>query len=148
MPVQNQQKHREVAVASLVDIRVIDVAPAPFFASLGRLNDRVLRSLEVFPRVTILGRITTTHVAALGTHAQMHPRVSSLHTLFTALRIRLDRLDMLFYMRALCHDYHSSSLRLYHSGTGTAASGTNSITTGAGNVGILLNSASLHALSC
>ena len=78
-----------------LQIRLVDIAPAPVFAALGRLDQRVLRGMKVRARVTVLRRVAATHVAALQAHAQVNPRVAGLQALFAALGLRLHFLQVL-----------------------------------------------------
>ena len=62
----------------------------------------MLGCAEVSPRMAILGRVAAANMAALQTHAQMHPAVTSLQAIFATFGRRLNRLYMVFYMAARC----------------------------------------------
>ena len=83
------QDDRDYAVAS-IDIHIVDIAPAPFFAALRRLNDGMLCLGEVSPRVAIFGRIAAADMTAFQAHAQMHPGIAGLEAILTSLRRWLD----------------------------------------------------------
>lgn len=63
----------------------------------------MLRSVEVFCGVFVLGRVTTTHVAAGQTLAEVYPGISHLETLFATLRARFYVLDPVQMRTLLLH---------------------------------------------
>jgi hypothetical protein len=60
---------------------LVHVTPEPLLAGLGRGYNRVLRGVVVPGGVLVFGRVAAAHVAALLTHAQVHPSVAEGHTL-------------------------------------------------------------------
>ena len=56
-----------------LQIGFVDIAPAPIFAALGRLNQGMLRRVKVRARVAIRRRVAAAHMAALQAHAQVNP---------------------------------------------------------------------------
>src|SRR5580698_9715586 len=93
---------------SLVDVDLVDVAPAPIFSGLDRAHDRMTFGVEVGCGMTVLGRIAAANLAALQAHAEMDPGVSDLETFLAALGMRLHMLDMILYVGALCCAHRSS----------------------------------------
>src|ERR1700730_3886772 len=62
----------------------------------------MLGRVEVFRSMFILGRIATPDVPTAQTQAKVHPRIAHLQTLFTAMGVRLDVLDLI-EMRTFSH---------------------------------------------
>lgn len=89
--------HRDVLPADLVDI-----TPAPIFAGLERLNDRVLRFMEMFGCVLIFGGVATADVAADKAEAQMHPAIATRQAFRTTGRARRD----VAYLISMCTVFH------------------------------------------
>jgi hypothetical protein len=69
-----------------VDVHFVDVTPSPFFSAFGRLNDGVMRGSKMGASMPVLRGIATADMPAFKAHAQMHPGVSDLETIFAALR--------------------------------------------------------------
>ena len=67
---------RAIEAMLLVEIDLVDVAPAPFLSALGGCDDRVLRGAEVGTSVAIFRRVAAADMAAFQAHAQMHPGVA------------------------------------------------------------------------
>src|ERR1700722_3455088 len=87
---------------SLVDVYLVDVAPAPIFSGFDGAHDRMPLGVEVSCGMTVLGRIAAPDLAAFQAHAEVDPAVSGLETFFAALGVRLHMLYMILYVRALC----------------------------------------------
>ena len=68
----------------------INIAPAPVFTRLERLDDRMFRRMEVFRGVLVLRRIAAADVAAGHAEPQVDPRVANLQAVFTAVSARRD----------------------------------------------------------
>jgi hypothetical protein len=64
---------------------LVDVAPDPILPGLEGLDQRMLRGVEVFGSMFVLGAVATSNVAAAHALAQVHPRVARLEALLTAL---------------------------------------------------------------
>ena len=64
---------------------LIHVAPTPVLSGLERSHDWVLRLMEVFRCVLVLGGIATTNIAAFQAKAQVDPRVTHFQALFTTV---------------------------------------------------------------
>ncbi len=73
---------------------LVDIAPAPVFARLVGLNNRVIGDVEVLGSVLVLGGITTTNVPALQAEAQVYPGIAGRQALFAAVGMRRDILDV------------------------------------------------------
>src|ERR1700729_2042646 len=67
-----------ILCVALLKIHIIDVAPAPAFASFGGLDDGVLCRVEVRASVAVFRGVAATYVTALHAHAEMHPGVAGL----------------------------------------------------------------------
>src|SRR5579863_2262299 len=89
----------------LIKHEFVDVAPAPAFAGLDRLNDRVLAAMKVLGRVLVLRGIATAHVAADQAHPQMNPRVSGLQTFFATVGAGLYVFDFLHVRTGFEHGH-------------------------------------------
>jgi hypothetical protein len=63
-------------------------APAPIFAALKRLNNRVLGRMEMLGGVLVARRVAATNMAAAETFTEMNPAITSLETVFTTLGTR------------------------------------------------------------
>jgi hypothetical protein len=87
-----------------VQFQVVDVAPAPSLAGLERLHDRVLSAVEVLGGVFVFRRVAATDMAALQAQPQVHPAVTHLQTLFAALCVWRDLLDLVEMLAGL-HGY-------------------------------------------
>ena len=62
--------------------------------------------MEVLRRVFILGGIAATDVPAVHAQSQMHPLVAGFQTLFAAVRVRNDLLDL----REVCTLAHTTNV--------------------------------------
>jgi hypothetical protein len=92
---------RNPAVEDLLEINLVDVAPAPMFSRFHRLHDRMPLLVEVGRGMAVLGGIATTNLAALQAHAQVDPSTSDLETLLATLGVRVHLLHMIFYVGTL-----------------------------------------------
>src|SRR5579864_9765019 len=63
---------------------VVDVAPAPVLARLGRPDDRMRRLVRVLRRVLVGRVVAATDLAALHAHAQVHPAAAGLEAFLAA----------------------------------------------------------------
>jgi hypothetical protein len=79
----------------LVEHDFVDVAPAPIFAGLEGLNDRVLGGVEMLCGVTIFRRITAADVPADQAQAKMYPRVAHQEAFLAAFAAGRDFLNFL-----------------------------------------------------
>src|SRR5687768_18515902 len=85
--------------------RLIDVTPAPVFAGLERTDDGVLRGVEVFGRVLVLGGVAAADVAADSTDAEVDPLVAELEALLAAVRrARRKVADLVSMGAAVAHE--------------------------------------------
>jgi hypothetical protein len=73
-----------------VQLHLIDIAPAPSFAGLERLHDRMLGVMKVFGGVFVFRGITTADVAALQTKAEVNPSVTHLQAFLATMCVRGD----------------------------------------------------------
>ena len=80
----------------------IDIAPAPIFPRLERLDDRVLDGVEVFRRVPVFGGIAAPHMTARHAQSQMNPGIADFQAILTSARMRFDRLNLIG-VRAFVH---------------------------------------------
>lgn len=87
---------------SNLQVRLIDVAPTPVFSAFRRLNNRVLRRVEMTARVLSLRRIAAAHVATLQAHAQVHPLGACLQAFLAAFGVWFHLFDVIGYVCALC----------------------------------------------
>jgi hypothetical protein len=70
-------------------------APSPIFSGLDGSHNRMLGPMKVLGRMLVLGRITTSNVAANHAQSKMHPSIAHFQALFAALRVRLYILDLI-----------------------------------------------------
>src|SRR5262249_1726445 len=68
-----------------LEVHLVDVAPAPVLASLQRLDDGVLRLVEVLRRVPVRARVAAAHVTAAEAQSQVHPASAHLQAVLAAL---------------------------------------------------------------
>lgn len=88
---------------SRLECDLIDVAPAPVFTRLERLDYRVVGCMEMLGSVLVLRVVATTDMATDEAFTQVYPRVSNLQAVLAAIRARCD-LSYLVEMRTLlCH---------------------------------------------
>jgi len=73
---------------------LVDVAPAPVFARLKRLDDRMARLVEMLCGVFILGTVATSYMSAGETESEMDPIVTHLQTFFTSIAAWVDLADL------------------------------------------------------
>jgi hypothetical protein len=78
------------------------VTPSPVLARLERPDDRVLGLMKVFGGVLVLGRITTTHVAADETLPQVNPPIPHLEALFAAITTGMHFANFFYVGTGLC----------------------------------------------
>ncbi len=72
------------------DDNLIDITPPPMFARLVPGNDRVLRLMEVFCRMFVLGTVATADMTAGQARAEMDPAIAHLQALLATIGRRLD----------------------------------------------------------
>jgi hypothetical protein len=61
----------------------VNVTPNPVFAGFKRLDQWMLRTMEMFGGVLVFGRVAAADMAARQTQAQMHPFIAALQTFLT-----------------------------------------------------------------
>jgi hypothetical protein len=61
---------------------LVYVTPHPAFTWLNRARQRMVFMVRVLRSVAVLGRIATSHLAAVSTHPEMHPGIAQPHALF------------------------------------------------------------------
>src|SRR5207248_6979592 len=76
--------------AETVDHQVIDVAIRPVLRGLERLDDRMLRPVEMLRRVVIRRRVAAADVTAGHAKSQMHPFAARLQALLASRAAGLD----------------------------------------------------------
>jgi uncharacterized protein (TIGR03437 family) len=79
---------------SKIELRLVEIAPAPFFTGLNRFDNGMVRGVEVLRRVLVFRGIATTHVAACHAQPEMHPGVMHLQAFLTTVGMRLDVLNL------------------------------------------------------
>jgi hypothetical protein len=85
-----------------IKLHFIYITPAPVFAWLDGLDDRVLGGVEVFRRVLVLGGITATDMATRHAEPQMNPSVAHFQALPTNTNVRFHVFDLI-QVRAFLH---------------------------------------------
>jgi diketogulonate reductase-like aldo/keto reductase len=78
-----------------LDFDLVGVAPAPVFARLERLHDRMGSVLEVFGRVTIRGAVAASDMATRQAQTQMHPSGADLKAILASLGAGLYFVDLI-----------------------------------------------------
>ena len=86
----------------LFDIGIVDIAPAPLTHRLVRIDDRMIRLLEMLSCVRILGRVAAAGVAACHAQAHFHPGTAHLLAVLASLGMRSYVLVNLISMRTSC----------------------------------------------
>src|SRR5262252_3723871 len=82
---------------------LVDVAPAPVLARLERLDDRVVRGVEVLSNMLVLRVVAAADVAADHAQAQMHPSVADLEAVLAAVRAWRHRANLVEMRTGLKH---------------------------------------------
>jgi hypothetical protein len=82
---------------------LVNIAPAPIFSGLERLDDRVLGFMKVLGGVLVFGRIAAADVAAFQTQAQVHPGVSHFEAFFAATSAGSDFAHLIRVCAACSH---------------------------------------------
>jgi len=80
---------------------LVDITPTPVFSRLKRLDNGVVRRMEVLGGMLVLRRIATANMPAFETEAQVYPRISGFQTILTAIRTGCDS-SYLVKMCTLC----------------------------------------------
>src|SRR5215469_16103417 len=70
----------------LLEHDLVDVAPAPVFARLKGLDNRVVGGVEMLRSVLVFRRIAAAYVPADETLSQVHPCVANPQAILTAVR--------------------------------------------------------------
>jgi hypothetical protein len=94
--------------ASEVNLHFINITPTPIFAWLDRLDDGMLRRMEMLGGVLILGRIAAAHVAAGFADSQVDPCVAHFQAFLAAMSSRLDVVDLIEMCACACHVFSFS----------------------------------------
>src|SRR6266545_4190807 len=89
--------------STLLDVDLVDVAPAPALPGLRRLHDRVAGRLEMLGRVLALRGIAAADVSAAEAHAQLYPRIARLEAALAAFRRRRDLPDLVLVSASFAH---------------------------------------------
>src|SRR6266571_1969528 len=89
--------------STLLDVDLIDVAPAPALPGLGRLHDRVAGRLEMLGRVPALRGIAAADVPAGEAHAQLYPGIARLDAALAAFRRGFHLPDLILVSACLAH---------------------------------------------
>lgn len=82
---------------------LVNIAPAPIFAWLEGLNDRVIGCVEMLRRMLVLRGVTAANVPANQAFAQVNPAIASFQTVLTAIGARRDLLYLIKMTTLLCH---------------------------------------------
>jgi len=72
--------------SSKLEHYLVDVTPTPVFSGLKRLDNWMVRRVEMFGGVLVLGRIAAADMPAFETEAQVYPRIPDSQTILTAIR--------------------------------------------------------------
>jgi hypothetical protein len=64
---------------------MVDVTPTPVFSGFKRLDNCVVRRVEVFGGVLVLGRIAATNMPAFETDTQVYPCISDFQAVLAAV---------------------------------------------------------------
>lgn len=87
---------------------LINIAPAPTFAWLKRLHDRVLSRMEMRGRVLVFRGIATAHMSTDEALTELYPAITGFQTLLAPLRARRDLSDLV-KMRTLFRHFLCSA---------------------------------------
>jgi hypothetical protein len=74
---------------------LVYVTPDPGLARFDRTHQRMFGVVEMLGRMFVLGRIATGGMSANKAHAQMDPRISSLHAVFADMFIGFSYFDLI-----------------------------------------------------
>jgi hypothetical protein len=84
-------------------LNFIHITPDPGLPRLIGADQRVLRFVEMFGGVLVLGRIATTYMSATQAQAQVNPGVASFDTVLAHMLVRLLDLDLVEVGTFLAH---------------------------------------------
>src|SRR5215467_7287789 len=87
----------------LLEHDLVDVAPAPIFARLEGLDNRVIGGVEMLRSVFVFRRIAAADVPADEALAQVHPGVANPQAILTAVRARCDISYLVEVCTLHCH---------------------------------------------
>ena len=93
-----------------VDHQIVDIAVHPILAGLVRLDDRVLRAVEVLRRVLVGRRVAAADVSAGHAKPQVDPFLSGVQAFLAAVTARLDG------FAALLVEFLEVSAGIFHEG--------------------------------
>jgi hypothetical protein len=82
----------------------VNVAPAPIFAGLERLNNRVFRPVKMLRRVLVLRRIAAAHMPAREAQPQVNPGVAHLEAFLAAFPAGRDFANFLDVLASCTHE--------------------------------------------
>jgi hypothetical protein len=77
-----------------MDYFLVNVTPAPIFARLERLNNRMLRFMKMFGRMFVFGIVAAADVSAGQTQTQMDPLVAHFQTFLAPFAARRHLTDL------------------------------------------------------
>ena len=83
-----------VSVSRPLESHFVHVAPQPTLSRLQGCDDGVTCGVEMLRGVPVLRVIAASHMPARETETEMHPGISGLQTVFTAVRARRDIPDL------------------------------------------------------
>jgi hypothetical protein len=90
-------------LAVIADNLRIDVAPHPVFTRLSRVNEGMMRGMEVFGRVLVLGRVAATDVSASEALPQVDPLIAGLDAILANAAGLRDRPNLVEVYAAVRH---------------------------------------------
>src|SRR5438270_1169004 len=82
---------------------LVDVAPAPVFSWLKRLDNRVIGRVEMLRRVLVLRGIAASDMPANQALTQVNPAIANFQTVLTAIRARCDLVYLIQMTTLYCH---------------------------------------------
>jgi hypothetical protein len=98
----------QVSSPKFTGLDFVHIAPDPGLPRLIGTDQRVLRFVEVFGGVLVLGRIATAHMSTSETQAQVNPGIARLNTVFAHMLVRGFDFDLVQVRAFFRHRFLSS----------------------------------------
>jgi hypothetical protein len=95
----------EVSSSDFTGLDFVYITPDPRLPRLIRTDQRVLRFVEMFGGVFVLGRVATAHMSADETQTQVNPGIANLYAVFAYMLVRGFDLDLVQVRAFLRHRF-------------------------------------------
>jgi hypothetical protein len=100
----------EVSSSNFTGLDFVYITPDPGLPRLIGTDQRVLRFVEMFGGVLVLGRVAAPHMSADETQTQVNPGITRLYAVFAYMLVRLFDFDLVQVRAFFRHRFLFSSL--------------------------------------